>query len=65
MLATEYRPRQWEPVGPQGQEFLSVVSYNLLSDTLAQKDPKFHSGVYATGLLDWTERRTRLLIEIA
>ncbi|KAF9286288.1 Protein angel 2 [Mortierella alpina] len=45
--------------------FLSVVSYNLLSSTLAQKDPKFQGTVYASGLLDWTSRRTRLLNEIA
>ncbi|KAF9944270.1 Protein angel 2, partial [Mortierella alpina] len=45
--------------------FLSVVSYNLLSNTLAQTDPKFRSAGVDRNLLDWTERRTRLLDEIA
>ncbi|KAG9319750.1 hypothetical protein KVV02_003200 [Mortierella alpina] len=44
---------------------LSVVSYNLLSNTLAQTDSKFDEAVYAPELLDWTARRTRLLDELA
>ncbi|KAF9940638.1 hypothetical protein BGZ70_006322, partial [Mortierella alpina] len=65
MLARDFQPRKWIPLGSQGQEFLSVVSYNLLSNTLAQADAKFQSAGIDPNLLDWTERRTRLLHEIA
>ncbi|KAF9943897.1 hypothetical protein BGZ70_005303, partial [Mortierella alpina] len=66
MLAREFQPRQWESIGPQGQEFLSVVSYNLLSNTLVQADSsKFQGAGIAPALLDWTARETLLLDEIA
>ncbi|KAF9573975.1 hypothetical protein EC968_007661 [Mortierella alpina] len=65
MLANEYRPRQWEQIGPQGQDFLSVVTYNLLSGTLAHVDTKFRQAGCAPDLLEWSARRTRLLHEIA
>ncbi|KAF9949189.1 hypothetical protein BGZ72_008995 [Mortierella alpina] len=45
--------------------FLSVVSYNILSSTLAATDRKFQGGVFDPDLLDWTARSARLLDELA
>ncbi|KAF9966726.1 Protein angel 2 [Mortierella alpina] len=65
MLATEFNPRQWEYVGPQGDAFLSVISYNLLSQRLSAMDPKLTNSAFDSDLLLWTARMERLLNEIA
>ncbi|CAO3574157.1 unnamed protein product [Mortierella alpina] len=65
LLESEFQPRRWIPVGPLGQEFLTVVTYNLLSNTLLQLDrSKFLDAGIAPNMLAWTERRARLLREI-
>ncbi|CAO3566088.1 unnamed protein product [Mortierella alpina] len=66
MLARDFHPRRWIPLGSQGQEFLSVVSYNMMSNTLVRTDTaKFRSAGVDLNLLNWTARQTRLLNEIA
>ncbi|CAO3574917.1 unnamed protein product [Mortierella alpina] len=64
LLSGNFNPRRWECVDPESQATVSVVSYNLLSATLASKDHKFVGSSYAPGQLSWNERCLRLLWEI-
>ncbi|KAF9946432.1 Protein angel 2, partial [Mortierella alpina] len=43
---------------------LRVVTYNLLSNKLAQKDPKFQRDVHVPDPTVWAQRRALLLDEI-
>ncbi|KAG9326454.1 hypothetical protein KVV02_001633 [Mortierella alpina] len=65
MLESDPRPRGWEQLSQHGCEAsFSVVSYNILSRTLAANNPKFTSNAYVPDPRNWLSRRTLLLTEI-
>ncbi|KAF9937754.1 hypothetical protein BGZ67_000910 [Mortierella alpina] len=65
MLESDPRPRGWEQLSPHGCEAsFSVVSYNILSRTLAANNPKFTSNAHVPDPRNWPSRRTLLLTEI-
>ncbi|KAF9284449.1 Protein angel 2 [Mortierella alpina] len=65
LLESTYQPRQWEVLDPGRQATVSVVTYNLLSRSLASVDAKFTGVVRQTDPRGWTARCTLLLNEIA
>ncbi|KAF9944419.1 hypothetical protein BGZ72_002406, partial [Mortierella alpina] len=46
LLVSDHNPRRWEVLDQVGQASFSVVQYNLLSNSLAQKDVKYRGGQF-------------------
>ncbi|KAF9946733.1 hypothetical protein BGZ72_011196 [Mortierella alpina] len=46
LLRDHYNPRQWETLVQVGQAHLTVVSYNILSNALAQSDNKYRGSEF-------------------
>ncbi|CAO3574921.1 unnamed protein product [Mortierella alpina] len=64
LLSRNYYPRQWETIDACCQATLTVVSYNLLSDSLAQSDRNFRRHTFNPNPRHPDARCKRLLREI-
>ncbi|KAF9570952.1 Protein angel 2 [Mortierella alpina] len=63
-IASHFNPRSWENIGQQGRHTLRVMTYNLLSNNLAQVDPRLRNNRYIPDPTVWALRRNLLLNEI-
>ncbi|CAO3573765.1 unnamed protein product [Mortierella alpina] len=67
LLESDPRPRQWErllPHGPHNGDTFKVVSYNLLSRTLADRSGLYVKNAYVPNPLHWDSQQALLLAEI-